>query len=220
MARIIIIGGHGKVALLTEEILTRRGDEVTAMIRNPDQVEAVAATGAMPLVFDIEEYDVDALAELFAGHDAIVWSAGAGSGHPVRTRAVDREAAIRSMDAAEQAGVKRYVMVSYFNSSLKHGVDPEHPFFHYAEAKAIADAYLRQTSLDWTILGPSSLIVEKASGRIDPYAAKTDVVSRGNVAQVIAQTLLEDHTIGRTIRFNEGDVPIDVALREAGVSHY
>lgn len=212
MARIIIFGGHGMVALLLESILTARGDSVTAVIRNPDQVEEVASKGAQPLVADVEQLDVDALAELIAGHDAIVWSAGAGGGNPARTRAVDREAAIRTMDAALQVGVKRYVMVSYFSSSRDHGVDPEHPFFHYAEAKAAADDYLRGTDLDWTVLGPSGLTVERASGRIDVHAEKSGTVSRGNTAEVIAAVLRDDATIGRTYRFNNGSTPIDEAL--------
>lgn len=214
MASIIIFGGHGMVALLLESILTARGDRVTAVIRNPDHAEEVASEGAEPLVADLETLDVDALAELIAGHDAIVWSAGAGGGNPRRTRAVDREAAIRTMDAALQAGVKRYIMVSYFGSPADHGVDPEHPFFHYAEAKAAADDYLRSTELDWTVLGPSGLTVERASGKIDVHAEQSGTVSRGNTAEVIAAVLRDDETIRRTIRFNNGTTPIAAALRE------
>ena len=50
MARIIIIGGHGKVALIAERLLTAAGHAVDAVIRNPDQSADVAATGARPLV--------------------------------------------------------------------------------------------------------------------------------------------------------------------------
>src|SRR5690554_475187 len=116
MARILIVGGHGKVALLLAPVLTSRGDEVTAVIRNPDHAEEVRATGADPAVFDIEQGSREDLAALIAGHDAVVWSAGAGGGSAARTRAVDFEAAVRSMDAAKDAGVARYLMVSYFNA--------------------------------------------------------------------------------------------------------
>jgi uncharacterized protein YbjT (DUF2867 family) len=212
MSRIILFGGHGKIALLAEPLLTARGDGVTAVIRNPDHADEVRATGAEPLVADIERLDVDALAELIAGHDAVVWSAGAGGGNPARTRAVDHEAAVRSMDAAERAGVRRYVMVSYFRASPQHGVDPDHPFFAYAEAKAAADEHLRASSLDWTVLGPSALTLDPGTGRIDVDAEDSESVPRADVAAVIAAVLADDGTIGRTIRFNSGGTPIAEAV--------
>ena len=121
MSRIIVFGGHGRIALLLAPILVARGDEVTSVIRNPDHVSEVEATGAHALVADVETLDTDALAEIIRGHDAVVWSAGAGGGSPERTYAVDRDAAIRTMDAAEAAGVKRYVMVSWLGSKADHG---------------------------------------------------------------------------------------------------
>lgn len=213
MTRIVIFGGHGKVALLLAPLLSARGDEVTAVIRNPDHADDVRAAGAEPVVFDAEQQDRAAIAALLAGHDAVVWSAGAGGGDAARTRAVDRDAAVRSMDAAVDAGVRRYVMVSYFGASPDHGVPADNPFHAYAEAKAAADEHLRASGLDWTILGPSSLTLGEATGRIDVTADESDEVSRADVAQVIAETLREDSTVRRTIRFNAGDQPIADALR-------
>lgn len=215
MARIILFGGHGKIALLLEPLLAARGDEITAVIRNPEHANEVLAAGATPLVADIEQLDTAGLAALIAGHDAVVWSAGAGGGDPARTRAVDHEAAVRTMDAAVRAGVRRYVSVSYFGSSPTHGVDPENSFYAYAEAKAAADEHLRASTLDWTVLGPSSLTLEAPTGRIDTAAGVSATVSRANVAEVIAATLLDEGTVYRTIRFNDGETPIDEALKLA-----
>ncbi|WP_298865487.1 NAD(P)H-binding protein [uncultured Microbacterium sp.] len=212
MARILIVGGHGKVALLLARVLADRGDEVTAIIRDPDQSDDVRAAGAEPVVFDIEHQDRAAFARVIAGHDAVVWSAGAGGGSAQRTHAVDFEAAVRSMDAAGDAGVSRYVMVSYFNSSPQHGIPADDPFHAYAEAKAAADEYLRATTLDWTVLGPSRLTLGEGTGRIDAEAAASAEVSRANVALVVAQALREPATIHRTIRFNDGDTPVAEAL--------
>src|SRR5271154_4131646 len=135
MARVIVIGGHGKVALELARILTGRGDEVSSIFRNPDHSDDVAATGAEPVVADIEQLDTNALANLLAGNDAVVFSAGAGGGNPKRTYAVDRDAAIRVIDAAGQARVRRFVMVSYFGAGSDHRVSHDDPFFAYAEAK-------------------------------------------------------------------------------------
>ncbi|MCV7399535.1 SDR family oxidoreductase [Mycobacterium fragae] len=211
MSRIVVIGGHGKVALHLARILTERGDEATSVFRNPDHADDVAATGARPVVADIEQLDTAALTELLAGHDAVVFSAGAGGGNPARTYAVDRDAAIRTIDAAGDAGVRRFVMVSYFGARPDHGVPQDNSFFPYAEAKAAADAHLRASDLDWTVLGPGRLTLEPPTGRIAVGEPKGEV-SRADVAQVVAAALSDDSTIRRTIEFNNGDVPIAEAL--------
>ncbi|MGV0697919.1 SDR family oxidoreductase [Mycolicibacter sinensis] len=217
MARVVIFGGHGKVALLLSPILSERGDQVTSVFRNPDHSEEVAVTGAVPVVADIEQLDTDALAKLVTGHDAVVFSAGAGGGNPARTYAVDRDGAIRVIDAAGQAGVRRFVMVSYFGAGPGHGVAEDDGFFPYAQAKAAAAAHLRASDLDWTVLGPSRLTLEPATGRIQTAAAADNAdkgtVSRANVAQVIAACLIEPSTSRRTIEFNDGETPILEALQ-------
>ncbi len=126
MSRIVIIGGHGKVALHLARILSDRGEQVTSAFRNPAHADDITATGARPVVADIEQLDTAALADRLAGHDAVVFAAGAGGGDPARTYAVDRDAAIRVIDAAGQAGVRRFVMVSYFGARPDHGVDADH----------------------------------------------------------------------------------------------
>ncbi|ASN51259.1 SDR family oxidoreductase [Sinomonas sp. R1AF57] len=213
MSRIAIIGGHGKVALLLAPLLVGRGDEVTSVVRNPEHVADVEATGASAVVADVEQLDTKAIAELLAGHDAVVWSAGAGGGNPARTRAVDRDAAIRSMDAAAAAGVPRYIMVSYLGARPDHGIAEDNPFFHYAEAKAAADEHLRGTTLDWTILGPSALTLEPGTGRIDlADHTESGSVSREDVAAVVAAALREPRTVREFVGFNQGQTPIAEAL--------
>lgn len=217
MARVVVFGGHGKVAMLLHPLLVERGDEATAIVRNPNHAEEVLNAGARPLVADVEQLDVDAIAEEIRGFDAVVWSAGAGGGNPDRTYAVDRDAAIRSMDAAVRAGVPRYVMVSYFGADPEHGVPSDNSFFPYAEAKAAADAHLRGTDLDWTVLGPSRLTLEPGSGRIEADEGPRSRMDKGevpraDVAAVIAEVLHRDDTIRRTIEFNTGGTPITEAL--------
>jgi uncharacterized protein YbjT (DUF2867 family) len=214
MARVIVIGGHGKVALQLARILSERGDEVSSVFRNPDHSDDVAASlsgRGRPVVTDIEQLDTHALADLLTGNDAVVFSAGAGGGNPARTYAVDRDAAIRVIDAAGRAGARRFVMVSYFGAGPDHGVAQDDPFYAYAEAKAAADAHLRASDLDWTVLGPGRLTLEPATGRITMGEGK-GAVSRADVALVVAATLADDSTIGRTTDFNNGDTPHADAL--------
>jgi uncharacterized protein YbjT (DUF2867 family) len=212
MSRVLIIGGHGKVALRLAPLLVERGDEVTSVVRNPEHEAEVAATGATPVVADVQQLDVDGLAELLGGHDAVVWSAGAGGGSPERTYAIDRDAAIRSMDAAAAAGVRRYVMVSYLGARPDHGVPESDSFFAYAESKAAADEHLRASDLDYTILGPGRLTLDEPTGRIEVDPDGDGAVSRADVAAVVAAVLADPSTVGRTIGFGNGSTPIAEAL--------
>lgn len=216
MSRVVLIGGHGKVAMLAAPKLVAAGHEVTSVFRNPDHADEVASTGATPRVADVETMDVAALSELVSGHDVIVWSAGAGGGDPARTYAVDRDAAVRSIEAAQEAEVPRYVMVSYLGADLDHGVPEDNPFFHYAEAKAAADAELRGSSLDWTILMPSTLTLEPSRGTVAYGAAASGDTSRELVADVITAVVgrAPEAVSGIEIPFTDGQVPIADALAE------
>ncbi|KUG60129.1 MULTISPECIES: SDR family oxidoreductase [Kocuria] len=215
MSRTAIIGGHGKVALILAQLLKTGGNDVTSIFRNPDHTDDVENTGATPVVADVEQLSVAQLADLLEGQDAVVWSAGAGGGSPERTYAVDRDAAIRAMDAAVMAGAKRFVMVSYFGAGQDHGVPEDNPFHAYAQAKADADDHLRASSLDWTIVGPGALTDDEASGKIDASGGEREgehETSRANVALVVSAVLDDPSTIGKTIEFSDGGTLISEAL--------
>lgn len=215
MSRIIVFGGHGRIALLLAPLLVARGDDVTGVIRNPDHASEVEAGGARALVADVENLDVEELAEIIRGHDAVVWSAGAGGGSPTRTYAVDRDAAQRSMNAAERAGVRRYVMVSWLGSTAEHGVPEDDSFFPYADAKWAADEHLRASALEGTILAPGTLTFDEPTSRIEIDPGGRGAVSRADVAAVIAAALHEPCTIGRTIRFGNGETGTAVPIADA-----
>lgn len=216
MSDIMIIGGHGKVALKLSQILTGEGHRVNSVIRSESQVQDVEDTGANAVVADVQDLDTDRLTELLTGQDAVVWSAGAGGGDQERTYAVDRDAAIRSMDAAQAAGVDRYVMVSYIGASQDHGIPEDDSFYAYAQSKADADDHLRASSLKWTILGPGTLTDDEASGTITTEPGQGEGspdTARGNVALVAAAVLsAPDTAIGQKVDFADGGTLISEAL--------
>lgn len=214
MSRIAIIGGHGKIARLLAPLLTARGDEVTAIIRNPEHTADVEATGARAVVADVENLSGTEIAEVIGGHDAVVFSAGAGGGNPARTYAVDRDAAIRSIDACQLGAVMRFVMVSYLGARTDHGVPEDSSFFPYAEAKAAADEHLRSSKLQWTILQPSRLTDEPGSGRIQ-LSQERGEIPRADVAAVAAEVLNRPDTAGATVPFVGGGSSIATVLDAA-----
>src|SRR5699024_11500622 len=201
--RIVILGGHGKIALLLAARLKQAGFAVDAVIRNPEQHGDVENAGGSPVLLDLERASVDDFAELFAAAAAIVFAAGAGGGSPERTRAVDHDAAMRTMQAAAQAQVERYVMISYAGADEHYQrLNPDDSFYPYAKAKHAADAYLRATALDYTIVGPGRLTLEPASGKLQmadargqvegDWPAAKKVTSRDNVAAVITHVIETD----------------------------
>ena len=212
MAAVTIIGGHGKVALRASRLLADAGHEVTSWVRNPDHAADVEAAGATATVHDAEQMSTDEMAGALAGAEVVVWSAGAGGGSAERTRAVDHEAAVRSMEAAATIGDPLYVMVSYFGAKPDHGVPQDNPFFAYAEAKAAADEHLRGSDLRWVVLGPSTLTDSAGTGRIEVDVDDSGEVTRDDVAAVVAHVVDHPELAGRTIRFNPGDTPIGEAL--------
>ncbi|MDR8019608.1 SDR family oxidoreductase [Nesterenkonia aerolata] len=222
--RVVIVGGHGKIALIAAEQLSRAGRSVESLIRNPAHRDDVTATGAQATVLDVEQADVAQLAETFSGAEAVVFSAGAGGGNPARTHAVDYEAAVRTMEAAAQAGVRRYIMVSYVRADTDvNTLDPENSFYPYAQAKHDADAHLRQTELDWTVLGPGALTLEPgrgtvqildAEGTIDgaPVPDEQNSVPREDVASAITHAITAGAAVRQTRRFVTGETPLEEAI--------
>ncbi|WP_156251461.1 SDR family oxidoreductase [Pseudactinotalea terrae] len=217
MADIVVIGAHGKVAQLTLPLLVAAGHNVFGLVRRPNQMQAIEQTGAHGMLADIEHHDTRGIANLLRGHKAVIWSAGAGGGDPRRTYAVDRDAAIRTMDAAASVGVHRFVMVSYFGAGPEHDTPPDSSFFAYAQAKSAADGHLALTNMAWTILRPSRLTDDEPTGKITVGSDEgAGSVSRADVAAVIAHCIADPHTIGKIYEFNNGEVPIAEALAQGG----
>ncbi|MFJ6463560.1 SDR family oxidoreductase [Streptomyces sp. NPDC091387] len=213
--RIVIAGGHGQIALRLERLLAARGDEAAGVIRDPGQSDDLRAVGAEPVVLDLESATVEETAEVLRGADAVVFAAGAGpNSGTARKDTVDRGAAVLFADAAERAGVRRYVVVSSM------GADPDHPgdevFDAYLRAKGAADAYVRsRTALDWTILRPGMLTNDAGTGQV-LLAASTGrgPVPRDDVAATIMELLDTPASAGLTLELISGNVPVMVAVKD------
>lgn len=210
--RVVIAGGHGKIALQLERLLAARGDRPVGIVRNPDHVADVEATGAEALVLDLESADVTELAAALEGADAVVFAAGGGPGSgAARKETVDKGAAILLADAAERAGVRRYLMVSAMGT--EHA-DPssDDVFQVYLRAKQAADDDLRARDLDWTVVRPGRLTDDPGTGRVRVGTLERGDIARADVAAVLAGCLDAPTTVGRTFDVLAGDVPVDEAL--------
>jgi cytosine deaminase len=213
--RTVIAGGHGKIALRLERLLAGRGDSAVGLIRNPAQADDLRAAGAEPVVLDLESATVEQVAAVLEGADAAVFAAGAGPGSgTARKQTVDHQAAVLLADAAERAGVRRYLIVSSMGADAQAaGSDPV--FTAYLRAKGLADDAVRsRADLDWTVLRPGALTDDPGTGRVRlaPSTGRGSV-PRDDVAAVLAELLTVPGTAGLTLELVSGDTEIGEAVR-------
>jgi uncharacterized protein YbjT (DUF2867 family) len=213
--RIVIAGGHGQIALHLERRLAERGHEPVGIVRNPDHVSDLETIGAKAVVLDLEQASVDEVAQAVHGADAVVFAAGGGpNSGAARKETVDKGAAILLADAAEQAGVRRYLMVSAIGTE-KADPDSDEVFQVYLRAKQAADDDLRARDLDWTVVKPGRLTDDPGTGRVQvgaPGSIEYGEIPRDDVAAVLAALL--DPAAGARTTFDlvGGDTPISDAL--------
>ena len=211
---VVIAGGHGQIALRLARLLSERGERVRSLIRNPDHAFDVSETGAEAVMFDLESGSAEELVAVVQGADAVVFAAGAGPGSGAeRKRTVDLGAAVKLIEAASSAGVRRYVMVSSIGADdPAGGSEAMRP---YLEAKADADAAVVASGLDYTIVRPGPLTNDPGTSRV---TVGEDVgraeVTRDDVAAVIVGVLDEPRTVGKTFVLVGGETPIPSALAQ------
>ncbi|KAK5122613.1 hypothetical protein LTR85_003876 [Meristemomyces frigidus] len=235
-ANTLIFGGSGKCARHITRLLAAEGHTVHSVIRNPDQRPDIEGLGGEPIVQSIEESSVDDLANTITSSKAstVLWCAGAGGGSPGRTKAVDNEGAIRSMEATAQAGVKRYIIISAIDVRDRRN-KPEPEWYDdndrqrsekvwtaigpYMQAKFAADRNLvtenGRRGLEYTIVRPGGLTNEAGQGTI--AAGKVHLgstISREDVAQTVVECLKNDGTKGLAFDCVGGDTPIAEAVAQ------
>jgi nucleoside-diphosphate-sugar epimerase len=209
--QVVIAGGHGKIALQLERLLADSGHRVIALIRSRDQDSDVREAGGEPVICDLEREDD--LSHYTQGSDAVVFAAGAGPGSgPERKRTVDLGGALKLLDAARRTGARRYLIVSSIGAEDPSAAGEQ--MRPYLEAKAEADRHVAESELDWTIVRPGSLTDEPGTGRV---TLSTDMSLRGavprqDVARVLAASLGDPNTIGKTFVVVGGETPVDEAV--------
>lgn len=203
--RVVVAGAHGQVARRLVRLLASRGDDVLGLVRNPDHVMDVLADGGRGVVVDLEAASVEEVAWALADADAVVFAAGAGPGSGAeRKDTVDRGAAVLLADAAEQAGVRRFVLLSSMGvEQVRDGATPadvDPVFLAYLRAKLAAEDDLRARDLQWTVLRPGRLTDEPGTGRVQlaPEVAFGDV-PRDDVAAVVVRLLDDPGTAGAVL---------------------
>jgi uncharacterized protein YbjT (DUF2867 family) len=210
---VVVVGGHGQVAMRLQKLLVERGDRARGVIRNADHAADLEQLGAEAVVLDIETEDSAKLAEGIDGAHAVVFAAGAGPGSgPERKQTVDLGGAVKLIEACREKSIERYVMVSSVGANER----PEGGGFAvYLRAKHDADQALIKSGLSYSIVRPGSLTDEFGTGKIDvsTHLGRRGEIPRDDVAATLAATLAEPNTVEKIYEIFAGDAPIAEALK-------
>jgi uncharacterized protein YbjT (DUF2867 family) len=220
MAKVAVVGGHGKVARLLHPLLVRAGHTPVALVRSEAHRQDLEASGAEVRLLDLETESSEEFARAFAGCGAVVFAAGAGTdGRVERKRTVDLEGSLKSIEACKPAGIQRFIQISAMAVYEPISEDASPVWRAYVEAKLAADQALRESQLDWTILRPGWLSDDPGTRRvlIGSEVPEGDI-PRADVAAVIAAVLDDDGTIGRQWELVQDGLLIIQAIALAGLA--
>lgn len=217
MSRIVVVGGHGRTGMLIVKALVAGKDAAVATIRNPRDMADIVKAGAEAVMLDLEKSAFDAWVFAFKGADAIIFAAGSAAGE---SSALDRKGTLRTIRAAEKAGVPRYLTISSIGAStgLKlSGKWATDEMVDYYKQKRAANKLLRASSLQWTILEPAELTDGRGTGKVtlSAEALAEKKIARADVAAVMVALAHAPKAVGKTLQLTGGTTPIADALRQA-----
>lgn len=212
--KITVIGGAGGVGRRLTTLLAEAGDAVTGVHRNAAQSEAVEQAGGTSALFDLIEGSTEDLAAVLQGQDAVVFSAGAHGTGREQTTLIDGRGLEKTADAAQRAGVRRFVLVSVFPDAGRD-VETNDGFEHYMRVKKAADVHLTATDLDWVVVRPGTLTDGPGTGSVRAgWAVPYGDVPRDDVAAFIAAALHEPRLHHVVVELTGGDTPVGRAVAD------
>lgn len=213
--RIIVIGGHGRTGILIVERLIADGHAVVATIRNPKHMADLVKRGAETIVLDLDKSPLDEFVNAMKGADAVVFAAGSAAGE---SSAIDRKGTLRTVRAAEKAGVQRYVAISSIGASTGLSTrSMSDEMKDYYKQKRAAGRHITGSSLDWTIIEPGELTDAPGTGKVtlSEDALESGSIPRADVAATIVAVLAEPRSAGHVLQLTSGKTPIGKAVAAA-----
>lgn len=214
--RVVVVGASGRTGKLIVQLLKKAGHEVVGTIRNPKHMAEFVKAGVEPAMIDLDTSDMGTIEHAFAGADAVIFAAGSAEGE---SSAIDKKGVQRTLRAAGNAHVRRYIAISSYGAStpLPEGWADTPEMKEYFAAKKSANRMVQKSSLFWTIVEPGELGEGKGAGKV---AISTDgsvtheKVARADVAALIVKLLDNETSVGQTIQVVGGTTPIATALKK------
>ncbi len=221
---VLLIGANGQIGrILTDKMQEDEPFNLVAGYRKEDQINDAQARGIEAAKIDLEE-DIQHLAEAMEGMDAVIFAAGSGGSTGAdKTMMVDLDGAVKAVEAAKQANVKRFVMISAVHANRRevwsyasHGSST--PSYYHA-AKYYADAWLLKSGLNYTIIRPTGLTNEPGTGKVElaeriETEGRTLQIPREDVAAVVLECLKNETTTNKDFDVTSGSASIADALKK------
>ncbi|MGR3741237.1 NAD(P)-binding oxidoreductase [Companilactobacillus sp. DQM5] len=212
MENTFIIGANGQIGQLLVKKLQSKNINFTAGVRKKEQLENLQEKNIPSKLIDLQS-SVEEIAKALEGSDSIIFTAGSGgkTGDDM-TLEIDLDGAVKTMEAAQRAGIKRYIMVSSAQADDREKYK-DSPIKPYMIAKFYADRELRRSNLDYTIIHPGVLTNDQPTGKIsvDDFSKNTKI-SRFDVADVLSSLIDNKKSIRKDYSIVNGDTDINTAF--------
>ncbi|WP_226641785.1 SDR family oxidoreductase [Mesobacillus subterraneus] len=211
--KVLVIGANGQIGKHLVDLLNESTDhKVRAMLRKPEQTAQFEERGIETVIASLEG-SVEDIASAAKGCEAVVFAAGSGVHTGLdKTLLVDLDGAVKTVEASEQAGIDRFIMVSALQANNRENwADVIKPYY---VAKHYADRALLQSSLNYTIIRPGGLLNELGTGKIEiADNLKTGSIPRIDVAKTILACLNKKNTFKKSFDLISGDTEIEEAIK-------
>ncbi|PKD17741.1 NAD-dependent dehydratase [Salegentibacter salinarum] len=204
---VLVAGANGSTGRIIIDLLKKsENHQPIAMVRKPEQKEHFEKENVTAVLADLEED----LNQAVKGADKVIFAAGSGGNKVVE---VDQEGAKRLIDAAKNAGVEKFVMLSSMGAGKP---EMSEELGDYLEAKGNADDYLQKSGLTYTIVRPGALTDDDGSGKIQlkKKLEKQESISRANVARTLVEVLDDDVKQNQIFEILDGETLIEKAVRD------
>ncbi|PFA62795.1 sugar epimerase [Bacillus sp. AFS015802] len=210
---VAIVGANGQIGKQVVGLLKEGGEHTPrAIVRKEEQVQSFEQDGVEASLVDLEG-TVEQIANGLKGADAVVFSAGSGgSTGSDKTLLIDLDGAVKTMEAAKQVGIERFVIVSALQAH--HRENWNDSLKPYYVAKHFADRALEDSGLTYTIIRPGGLLNEAGTGEVSA-AENLDrgSIPREDVARTIVASLTEESTFNKGFDLISGSTGIEEAVK-------
>lgn len=207
---VLVTGGAGFVGNNVVRQLVAQGKDVRAMVRHPEKAKMrLGDLGKQVEIVRGDVTDRQGIQSLFEDCSAVVHTVAISMEKGGTTyEEVNYQGTINVVDAAADAGVKRFINVS------QNGADSSLPY-RFLASKGKAQEYVASSDLQWTAVRPSAIFGPQDEFfntfarllRLTPLVfplvgggkAEFQPVSVDDVATAITRSLEDDSTIGKEL---------------------
>src|SRR5699024_1874158 len=163
--KVLVVGANGQIGKqIVKQLQNNDQHTVRAMVRKEEQAEELKKNGVDAVIANLEG-SKNSIVKAAKGCEAVIFTAGSGgSTGPDKTLLVDLDGAVKTIEAAEEAGAERFVMVSALQANNRENWNEK--IRHYYAAKHYSDRILEASNLSYTIVRPGGLLNEEGTGKV------------------------------------------------------